>query len=356
VNEIARHERSGGRPGFRFPGTWAVLVLAMVLWSPGALAFGAPANDSFVAALSLSGNPATASGNNFDATSEPGEPSHAGQAGGHSVWWAWAAPASGSVSINACGSDFDTVLAVYTGSSVGALVPVVSNDDACLSQSSVTFNAQGGQVYRIAVDGAFGETGNIRLALSPALTVRALTVQRRHRIDATRLFIEAAAAGDELPDVPSLRFERGRTRVVPDLDIDNEIDSADDTRFRYTFAWSCGRGGVWRWTVSMVRGGTRVSQQGSFSVPGCVTRGWFVSRATVVRGFAADFGRQAARYLRCQPAGARRGSRAATWRCRIFRPGLVCRGGFVFHYTRTFQGADLVASRRAASGGATCRG
>lgn len=328
-------------------------LTVMGLWSPG-LAFGAPANDSFAAAQPLSGNPVSASGSNVDATMEPGEPSHAGQPGGHSVWWAWTAAASGSVTIGTCGSDFDTLLAVYTGSAVGALGPVASNDDTCGSQSSVTFNAQAGQVYRIAVDGAYDETGNIQLNVAPTLTVSAVTLTRRHKVDATRLSIQVASVGDEMAPTPSLIFQRGTTKVVTDLDLDNEINSPDNTHFRYTFDWSCGRPGQWRWTVSVL-GSTRASAQGVFSVPRCVTHPWFVSKAKVARDFAADFGRDASRYLACRPAGARRGSLAARWRCGMSRPGWRCTGGFSFSYTRTYQGSDLVAANRKASGGATCR-
>jgi hypothetical protein len=51
-------------------------------------------------------------------------------------------------------SDFDTMLAVYTGSMVGALHKVAMNDDAGgTPQSRVRFPATGGATYRIAVDG-----------------------------------------------------------------------------------------------------------------------------------------------------------------------------------------------------------
>ena len=58
--------------------------------------------------------------------------------------------------VETCGSDFDTLLGVYTGTPVGSLTAVASNDDACgsgLTQSRVVFTATAGQTYRIAVDG-----------------------------------------------------------------------------------------------------------------------------------------------------------------------------------------------------------
>jgi hypothetical protein len=129
-----------------------------------------PTNNTFASRTVISGSSATVSGTNVNATKEAGEPNHAGNAGGKSVWWTWTAPASGSVMINTAGSNFDTILAIYTGSSVAALSTVASNDDAAGAQTSlVTFNAVAGATYQIAVDGYDGATGNITLnvALTP---------------------------------------------------------------------------------------------------------------------------------------------------------------------------------------------
>jgi len=52
-------------------------------------------------------------GTNADASKESGEPSHAGDAGGHSVGSA-GAPSNGTVVVDTIGSTFDTLLAVYT--------------------------------------------------------------------------------------------------------------------------------------------------------------------------------------------------------------------------------------------------
>ena len=113
-----------------------------------------PANDDFNSATVLTGADVTTAGNNTSATAQPGEPQHAGQPGGESIWWSWTAPSNGPVAIDTIGSTFDTLLAVYTGSSVSALTPVVSDDDySSLSASLVTFTAVGGVTYAIAVDG-----------------------------------------------------------------------------------------------------------------------------------------------------------------------------------------------------------
>ena len=146
----------------------AVIVLAVAAASlAGRASAVAPANDSFAAAVELSGRSDAVSGTNKDATKEPGEPDHAHELGGASVWFHWTAPAGGEATIDTCGSDFDTLLAAYTGDAVNALAVVASNDDACDFgfQSSITFTAAEGETYRIAVDGVDGETGLFSLGL-----------------------------------------------------------------------------------------------------------------------------------------------------------------------------------------------
>ena len=133
-----------------------------------------PANDNFSARSTLGGTSATASGTNVAATKETGEPNHAGNSGGHSVWYAWTPTTSGTVTIDTSGSSFDTLLAVYTGSSVSALtaVPNGSNDDSPAGgtlTSKVTFSVTAGTAYQIAVDGYAGATGSISLHLAEAI-------------------------------------------------------------------------------------------------------------------------------------------------------------------------------------------
>jgi hypothetical protein len=124
-----------------------------------------PANDNFDSARELAGAIALARGSNASATLETGEPAHAGQPGGASVWYRWTAPSSGPAVAGTCGSDFDSLLGVYEGTAVDDLDEVASNDDACGRQSKVTFTAVAGHTYRIAIDGLGGEAGRFRLRL-----------------------------------------------------------------------------------------------------------------------------------------------------------------------------------------------
>jgi Ca2+-binding RTX toxin-like protein len=128
-----------------------------------------PQNDNLADATPVSGDlPLRATGVNLLATREAGEPDHAGDPGGASVWFAWTPSADGPVALDTCRSDFDTALAVYTGSAIAELSEVIGNDDNCGVRSRVSFVAHAGQTYKIAVDGQHGDSGAIVLRLTQA--------------------------------------------------------------------------------------------------------------------------------------------------------------------------------------------
>jgi len=121
-------------------------------------------NDDFANAREIVASSGKADGDNRSATKESGEPSHAGNTGGASLWWKWTSPRNAWVSFNTAGSDFDTLLAVYVGTDLSSLDGIVANDDAGgVSQSEVWFYANAGTTYHIAVDGFGGATGVIAL-------------------------------------------------------------------------------------------------------------------------------------------------------------------------------------------------
>jgi hypothetical protein len=127
-----------------------------------------PVNDNFSDVLVLSGTSGNVSGKNLNATKESGEPRHANNDGGASVWYRWQATTNGTAIFNTVGSDFDTLLAVYTGESVGSLTTIARNNDFNgQPQSRVSFAATQGTTYYIAVDGFNGTTGNIQLNWNP---------------------------------------------------------------------------------------------------------------------------------------------------------------------------------------------
>jgi Tol biopolymer transport system component len=136
-----------------------------------------PTNDDLAQALDLNGFPAgpgtiypgrLAVIETDGATKEPGEPNHAGHPGGASVWFRWTAARGGLTTIDLEAppiTDYDTLLAVYTGTSMGGLTLVGSNDDGVVPPSRLTFRADAGTTYLIAVDGKGNATGTLGLEL-----------------------------------------------------------------------------------------------------------------------------------------------------------------------------------------------
>ncbi|WP_435894502.1 S8 family serine peptidase [Oceaniferula spumae] len=126
-----------------------------------------PVNDPITGALGLSGDRFTAKGDNRNATPEAFELSnpHAGVGKGKSLWWKWTPDFDGEFVITTQGSEFDTVLAVYSGAP-GSLTEAASNDDRSAFDwtSQVTFEVTSGTTYYIAVDGFRGDaSGEILL-------------------------------------------------------------------------------------------------------------------------------------------------------------------------------------------------
>lgn len=151
-----------------------------------------PVNDLFANATAVTipaSNTTTVTGSSVSATKESGEPNHASEAGGASVWWKWTANYNGSLEVKTAGTSFDTVLAAYTGTAVNALTLVASNDDVePPSQNSsqtrnrtsiITLSVTAGTTYYFAVDGWDGEWGsniNLTFTLTPIIPDSAPTI------------------------------------------------------------------------------------------------------------------------------------------------------------------------------------
>src|SRR5213076_2925283 len=120
-----------------------------------------PANDNFASAQALSGAGGALNANNNGATKENGEPTIAGNPGGHSLWYRWTAPSSGTFAVDAVGDGFGALLGVYSGSSVSALSELAAAAGDEYDGASVRFGATAGATYFFAIDGdAYGlQTG-----------------------------------------------------------------------------------------------------------------------------------------------------------------------------------------------------
>ena len=149
-----------------------------VIISVNYLVLEAP-HDLFVSARVLTNSVATNSVAtvNGTATKEVGEPDHAGKVGGKSVWFSFLAATDGVLDFDTAGSDFDTLMAIYTGDRVFRASLVSSNDNAApgVTYSQVSQPLRSNVTYHIAVDGLDGASGLVRLNYSftagPVVTV-----------------------------------------------------------------------------------------------------------------------------------------------------------------------------------------
>ncbi len=130
-----------------------------------------PFNDDFNQSGYIDVGEAHVAGCNMGASTEPGESAVASTPA--SLWWTWVAQSSGPVQIDTIGSDFDTVLEVYTGDSFSTLIRVGSNDDGGgNSTSALALNATASTWYRVRVSGfgggsPRGSEGRCRLNIAP---------------------------------------------------------------------------------------------------------------------------------------------------------------------------------------------
>ncbi len=153
---------------------------------------GPPPNDNFANALNYPVTQSTAVTVNSTATTEAGEGNF------RSVWYAFTSPTSTTYVIDTVGSfstvngnDIDTILTVYTGTSLTGLAPVVTNDDfAARFVSQVVLDAAAGTTYRIRVatkaTSAAAGFGMYRLNIQPMPSNRiVVSPQRPYAADGT---------------------------------------------------------------------------------------------------------------------------------------------------------------------------
>jgi len=126
-----------------------------------------PGNDDFSSATYIYGKSGSATGTTIGATSLSGEPLPSFRSSAtNTVWWAWTAPSSGSVTFDTANTSFDTVMGVYTGSSIYDLFTIDQDDDGGPDRtSSCTFEAETGVTYYIAISG-YGNSNQGQVYLS----------------------------------------------------------------------------------------------------------------------------------------------------------------------------------------------
>ena len=155
---------------------WVSIALTLLWLLVGGPELAAqPVNDNYTNSLTLAGIAGSAtrfsyfgvSGgnlNNTRATKEPGEPNHAGNLGGQSVWFNWTPPITGLAAFSApMTSSFGrtNLIAVYTGFGqfgTNFFLNSVADNSAGFG-TTVSFPVVAGTTYSIAVDG-YNSTAN----------------------------------------------------------------------------------------------------------------------------------------------------------------------------------------------------
>lgn len=100
------------------------------------------------------GVPETVTGDTTGATTESGEPRPPCADAGASFWFSLTATEAGIIEISSAGSEFDTVLAVYSGDDLATLRGVACNDDHQGStRAKVRFDAVAGTAYAVQLSG-----------------------------------------------------------------------------------------------------------------------------------------------------------------------------------------------------------
>jgi len=130
-------------------------------------------NDDFANAFQITQFPFNGTQNTTGATTEDGE--NLNPAGciifepnqkGATVWFEFTVPSNGQVNLSTAGSNYDTVLALYTGNTLATLAVVGCDDDSGPgTQSEMSVPVQDDLTYYIQAGGFGGRSGNLVLIL-----------------------------------------------------------------------------------------------------------------------------------------------------------------------------------------------
>ena len=198
------------------PGALALIVLltAIFFWMrpSGASAVPVSGNDDFANAWAITSLPFVGEQSTAAATLETGEPQPCAGIG-NTVWYSFTPSTDVQLQIaNTGGSNYDTVLAVYTGNTLGTLVNIGCDDDGGLGViSTLSFTASAGVTYYFQAGGFSGDNGDLVFNLGSASAV--ITIDDTDP-DSPIPFPSSADCSPGLP-----------CRVLFDLDIDVQGES-----------------------------------------------------------------------------------------------------------------------------------
>jgi hypothetical protein len=123
---------------------------------------GAPANDECAGAIGLTLGANAGYSNVLSTTSTP---TASCSASSNDVWFRFTAPSTADYRFDTCGSGFDTVIELFSGS-CASLTSVACNDDDCGLQSGLTASLVRNTTYYLVVGGFFGATGNLTVTVT----------------------------------------------------------------------------------------------------------------------------------------------------------------------------------------------
>lgn len=134
----------------------------------------APANDAFAGRQLLAGEDVTFVSTPLLGTLEPGEPRHgptnypAFFGYGHTLWYSWVAPSNGVAALEVLLAHHGVRAAVYVGESLASLQPAVFTG----TQANVSFNAEAGRTYHLALDAKSPDSGPIPTSFDAQFRLR----------------------------------------------------------------------------------------------------------------------------------------------------------------------------------------
>ncbi|HEU0008496.1 MAG TPA: immunoglobulin domain-containing protein [Verrucomicrobiae bacterium] len=164
--ELREIDGAGQPPALRAQDKYEDLVDALLQSQISNLKFQIHGGAGFIPASQVLGYTGSETFTTVGSGGQNGEPVHCGVVGGHSKWYAYIPPTDGTLFLNTDGSNFDTLLAAYTGCcTFNSLTPVACDNNSGTNglASALSFEATSNTVYYVAVDGVGGVTGAARL-------------------------------------------------------------------------------------------------------------------------------------------------------------------------------------------------
>ena len=158
------------------------LILGEPVAQPAAASLGAGMRWKQSPGVAASGFRGTQVFSSVGSTTEVGEPSLCGVIGGASQWFPYTASADGFLTVSTEGSDFDTVLGIFTGPGTDfeslQLLACDNNSGRDGRTSKLRLPVAKGQNYFIGVDGVGGTSGTVQLSYAFEQPARLVSINR----------------------------------------------------------------------------------------------------------------------------------------------------------------------------------